>query len=369
MRQQRFSGLPAPPDGLAPGPPIAVRAALLAPFGPPSVRGNAITVDRIARGLAERGVDLRVWDLSVAPEPAVEAAVLDYRPTLLHAFHAYRLGPLAMRLTGRTGAPLLVTVTGTDVNHDLFDPERADVVRRALEGAQAIAVFDESMRTRIGGVLPDVVRRVEVVPQGVCLPAGAPFDLAARWALPPERVLFLFPAGIRTVKRPRWPLAPFDRLAARRPQARLLYVGPVLEAAEGEAFGAEIAGRRWARHLGAVPHGQMRSLFETADVVINASVSEGGMANSVLEAMAAGRPVLASDIEGNRSLVEDGVSGYLFRTEEEFEASAERLIDDPGLRRALGAAGRQALLRRYPAERELDRYVALYRRLALGHGL
>ena len=148
---------------------------------------------------------------------------------------------------------------------------------------------------------------------------------------------------------------------------RLLYVGPVLDPLEGEALRAEIARRPWAHHLGAVPHPQMRWLLEAADVVINASAAEGGMANSVLEAMAVGRAVLASDIEGHRSLVEDGITGLLFRTEEELEAGARRLIDQPGLRRALGHAGQDKLRRLYPPERELDDYLALYQRLAGAH--
>ncbi len=343
------------------------RAALLTPFAPPSVRGNAITVDRIARGLSERGLDVRVWDLSVTPEAAVEAAVGLYRPALVHAFHAFRAGPLALRLARRLDAPLLVTVTGTDANDDLVDPERAPAVRQVLEGARAIAVFHESIRERIAGALPGVVGRIAVVPQSVRLPPGEPFDLAARWPLPADRVLFLFPAGVRRVKRPRFPLAPFDRLAAGRPEVRLLYVGPVLDPLEGEALRAEIARRPWARHLGAVPHPQMRWLLEAADAVINASAAEGGMANSVLEAMAVGRAVLASDIEGHRSLVEDGITGLLFRTEEELEAGARRLIDQPGLRRALGHAGQAKLRRLYPPERELDDYLALYQRLVGAH--
>src|SRR5437879_13257776 len=74
-----------------PRPPMTLRAALLTPFAPPSVRGNAITVDRIAQGLTERGLDVRVWDLSVTPEAAVEAGGGAYRPALIHAFHAFRV--------------------------------------------------------------------------------------------------------------------------------------------------------------------------------------------------------------------------------------------------------------------------------------
>ncbi len=144
---------------------------------------------------------------------------------------------------------------------------------------------------------------------------------------------------------------------------RLLYVGPILDPEEGEALLRALRTRPWARHAGVQPHDRMWSLFEAADVIVNASISEGGMANSVLEAMAAGRPVLASDIEGNRSLVEHGLTGFLFRTEDELEMYAERLVDDAVLRRRLGEAGRLRLEHLSPAGREVGSYAALYRGL------
>ena len=85
---------------------MAARVAILAPFTPPSVRGNAVTVARIARGLSERGVALRVWDLSVREEAAVAAEVEAYRPALVHAFHAHH----PPKISTRTAAALMPDV-------------------------------------------------------------------------------------------------------------------------------------------------------------------------------------------------------------------------------------------------------------------
>jgi L-malate glycosyltransferase len=343
--------------------PMSPRVALLTPFAFPSVRGNAVTAARVARGLRGRGVELDVWDLSLRPEATVEAEVEAFRPTLVHAFHAYRAGPLALRLARRAEIPLVVTLTGTDANHDLFDPERASIVRRVLEGASRLTAFHDSIAERVAGGLPDLRGRLVVVPQSALLDTTKPFDLHARWDLPRDRDLFILPAGIRMVKRPRFPLAPLERLVARRPRVRLLYVGPTLDPDEGDALLADLRGRPWARWIGAVPHADMGGLLALGDVVLNCSISEGGMANSVLEALALGRPVLASDIEGNRSLIEDGVTGFRFRDEAEFERRAELLASDPALRARLGAAGRELVERRYPAAREIDGYLDVYRRL------
>lgn len=342
---------------------MSPRIALLTPFAFPSVRGNAITVERIAAGLRARGVDLAVWDLSVTPAAAVEAQADAFAPALIHAFHAYRVGPLALRLARRMEVPLVVTITGTDGNHDLFDPDRAPIVRRVLEGAATLAVFHASIGERIAAALPDLRDRLVTIPQAASLARTETFDLAARWALPPGRTLFVFPAGLRMVKRPDFPLEPLGRLAARLPGLRLLYAGPILDPDEGESLLRQLADRPWAHHIGAVPHTRMASLLAQADVVLNCSISEGGMANSVLEALAMGRAVLASDIEGNRSLIEDGVTGLLFRDGRDFEAGAERLARDPTLRARLGAAGRVRVETLYPPAREIDGYLGVYRRL------
>jgi glycosyltransferase involved in cell wall biosynthesis len=341
-----------------------VRAALLAPFRTASARGNAVTVDRVARRLPGRGVDLHVWDLSNQPAELVTREVMAFRPDLIHAFHALRTGPLALTLARRLEAPLVITLTGTDANHDLVDPEHASIVRGVLEDAEVITAFHTSIVQRVVDALPACGPRCVVVPQSVDLPLTAVFDLAARWALPPDRVLFLMPAGIRPVKGPRVPLAPLDALAAADPRLRLAYVGPVLDGDEAAALERELGARPWARYLGPVPHAGMASLLGQADVVLNCSVSEGGMANSLLEALAMGRAVLASDITGNRALVVHDVTGLLFRDAPDLLRQASRLAGDPALRARLGAAGQALVEHEFPIEREVQGYWNVYRQLA-----
>ena len=104
-------------------------------------------------------------------------------------------------------------------------------------------------------------------------------------------------------------------------------------------------------------------MLRVVDVVVNSSLSEGGMSNALLEAMSRGVAVLASDIAGNRSIIVDGGDGLLFTSEEDFEAKAERLIVDPDLRRRLGRKAREKIEKEFPREKEIDAYEAFYRDL------
>ena len=333
--------------------------ALLSPVYLPSLRGNSITVNRIANGLRARGVELRVWDCSTTPTGQLEVEVEAYGPELIHAFHAYRVGPLALKLSQRLKTPLLVTITGTDGNHDLFDAERSQIVRRVLAGADCVVVFQESMKEQIARELPNVAAKMVVIPQSVHLEEGPPYPLADRVALPDNTVIFLVPAGIRMVKNPLFPLGPFGRLVADYPSIRLLYAGPILEAAEGERLLGALASRTWATSLGEVPHTQMRSLLEAVHVVLNCSLSES-MPNSILEAMTCARPVLASDIEGNRSLVEDRVTGFLFADSEALEARSAQLVEDPELRQQMGLSGQASVRALFQLKREVGGYYEQY---------
>lgn len=87
-----------------------------------------------------------------------------------------------------------------------------------------------------------------------------------------------------------------------------------------------------------------------------------GLPNAVLEAMALGLPVVASDIAGNRDAVEEGATGYLVSDEMQLVERVLRLLDDDGLRERLGAAGRARVEREFTLERMLGEMAELYAR-------
>jgi glycosyltransferase involved in cell wall biosynthesis len=156
---------------------------------------------------------------------------------------------------------------------------------------------------------------------------------------------------------------PLSAAQQRHPHLRYLLAGPVIEEDEGRRVEECLRGRAWARYLGALPHEEICAILPQADVVINSSISEGGMSNAVLEAMSKAVPVLASDIEGNRSVIEDGRDGLLYRSPAEFVEKLERLITDPDLRAALGRRAQEKATRDFLLEGEIGGYLHLYRTL------
>ncbi len=150
--------------------------------------------------------------------------------------------------------------------------------------------------------------------------------------------------------------------------ARLLGTGPLDGPlrAEADALGGrvELAGAR--------THAELPAEYETAEVVVVPSVVDSagdrdGLPNVLLEAMASGRPVIASDVAAVGDAVEDGVSGLLVPPgdADALASALRRLRDDAGLRIALGAAARERVVERYDLARCTDR---LCRRLAASYG-
>lgn len=101
-------------------------------------------------------------------------------------------------------------------------------------------------------------------------------------------------------------------------------------------------------------------LYRRSDCLVNPSVYEG-MPNTVLEAMASGLPVVASDVGGNNELVIPGQTGFLFRLSEPhaLRSHLETLADRRELCRTLGARGRGVVLAEYSWVSAARRYVSL----------
>ncbi len=340
-----------------------MQIALITPFYYPSVRGNSVTVQRIASGLRERGHRVEVYSLEAFQDRReIPLAIRAFDPDLLHGFHAFATGDLVMVEARRAEVPALVTITGTDVNVDLFDPERRGKVVETLRQTSGIVAFHETIQEKLLKEIPELGGRIRIIRQTVACDER-PDDYRARWGLSPRHCIFFFAAGIRKVKNLPFCVPSLSRLQARYPDLRVLYAGPILEAEEGKRLLNLLAGNDWARYLGEVPHEEVCSMLQEVDVVVNSSLSEGGMSNALLEAMNGGVAVLAADIEGNRSIVEDEVDGLLFASEEDFERKAERLILDPDLRRRLGSQAKAKIEKEFCREREIDAYEQFYRDL------
>lgn len=103
------------------------------------------------------------------------------------------------------------------------------------------------------------------------------------------------------------------------------------------------------------------SFFRSIHIYVQPSFAEG-LPNSVMEAMAAQRPVVVSDIGGNNDLVEEGVNGLLFGAGDASTLSSQlaRLIDEPEMSNQLANSGRQLIVERYGFESISRQLAELY---------
>lgn len=339
--------------------------ALVTPYYFPSVRGNSITVQRIESGLRDQGLTVQVFSLDQQDRDAILAGLRRLRPDVVHGFHATTTGPLVVEAVRDLDVPAVITLTGTDVNLDLFDPARRPVALEVLEAARAIVVFHASIRNKLVREVPATGPRLHVIGQTVQCDEKV-YDLRGKLGLGPGDLVCFQPAGIRRVKNIPFAIPPLRTLQRRHAHLKYVLAGPVIEADEGERVEAMLRELPWAFYLGAVSHDELCAILDSVEVVINSSLSEGGMSNAVLEAMSKGVPVLASDIEGNRSVIVDGHDGFLFGSGAEFLDKAGRLLEDPALRYTIGRRAMQKIAAQFSLEGEIGGHLRLYQSLVAG---
>jgi glycosyltransferase involved in cell wall biosynthesis len=333
-----------------------MRVALISPYSVGPGRGNITTVRRIAAHLPETGCQAAQIPLDILDFAQRQERVKRLNPRLLHAFHAFHCGPIARQLARSLGIPYLITITGSD----LFDPAMRDdpATRQAIAGAAAVTCFDPLVARRLMELFPDGSARTVVILQGVePLPVAELFPRAA------TEFLILLPAALRPVKGVVEAVDALTPLAGEFPSMRLLLAGGALDPEYSRIVGKMAAGLPWVRLLGDVPHERMGDIYTAADLVLNSSHFEGGMANSLLEAMVMARPVAARDVPGNRSLVRHGRTGWLYGSDDGMRGVVRLLMADPDLRSAVAERGREYVLRRCSPSREARRYAGVYGRI------
>ncbi|WP_139173476.1 glycosyltransferase family 4 protein [Geodermatophilus telluris] len=308
--------------------------------------GGRITTGNMVRTVRDA---FAVWRSSGGQD------VVHVHSALAPAVTVIRAALLALAARVR-GCAVVIHAHGGNIQTWLTTPWRRALLRVAvLPAHRVVAVWTagfEALRT----VLPE--HRVALIDNGVPLGdfSGPPS------AHQPPRVLYV---GLLTPRKGVVDLLTAARLLRERGVAHELWLlggtpdeGPAAEAEVRAVLDADV------RVLGTRPPEQMPAAFADADVFCLPSWWEA-MPLSVLEAMAAGLPVVASDVGDIGRAVADGVTGYVVpaKDPDQLAAALERLLVDPELRRRMGAAGRERVKAMFSSDVTAREVSALYRRL------
>jgi len=152
----------------------------------------------------------------------------------------------------------------------------------------------------------------------------------------------LFVGRLEKRKGVKYLLQAFAEVKKEMPEPRLLIVGPPTRAARGYRRWVAEAGLPDVEFIGYVTYDELARYHHTADIVVAPATGNESQGIVLLEAMAAGRPLVASNIEGYASVVTHGVEGLLVTPKDAHSLAAAlvELLADPDRRREMGENGR-----------------------------
>lgn len=293
--------------------------------------------------------------LSLGSVMALRAVIARERPDIvhLHASRAHVLGSAAAKLAG---AKVVIATRRMD------DPIKMIWPNTRAYGAWTTAIV------AISGAVRDVMVDCGVDPAKIHLVSSGTDisrfenvtcdpDLRASLGVHPSTAIVCAAATLAERKGIRYLIEAAAILKANSTPVHLVIAGDGEQRAELERLVRDLGVS--ASFVGFYP--DMPTLLATADVFVMASLSEG-LGVAVLEAMAAGKPVVASAVGGLRESVVDGVTGYSIRPADS-RALADaigKIISNPALAAEFGSAGRARARANYGLENMARGNEALY---------
>jgi glycosyltransferase involved in cell wall biosynthesis len=235
----------------------------------------------------------------------------------------------------------------------------ADVVLANSEGLGGMLESDDRVPKRKIRVVRNFLNESAFNPLDVVERAR----LLAEIGVPGDATVVGNVANLSPVKDQQTLIRAFASVAGRQPSLHLVIFGEGACRAELEREASELG-------VGGRVHMPGRrsnepNLHQLFDISIHSSVSEG-LPNAILEAMAAGRPVVATAVGATGDAVEDGVTGLLAppSNPEALGRAVESLLTDPNRAREMGARGRRRARERYSQAPVLESLGRVYEELA-----
>ena len=226
-----------------------------------------------------------------------------FKPDVLVAYWVYPDGYAALRVARSLGVPCVVGALGSDIH--VRSGFNTLMTKRTIAGAHALVTVSEAMRQTAIADLGADPARVHTIVNGFNTSVFGPGDQqkarAELGVTATERVIvyvgrFVEAKGLREL------VAAFRQLASSDERARLVFIGDGVMKSQLLALldSSDLAGK--VRVPGGLPPEKVAQWICAADVLTLPSWSEG-YPNVVVEALACGRPVVATDVGGTREIV------------------------------------------------------------------
>jgi len=238
-------------------------------------------------------------------------------------------------------------------------------VRAVLGRVSKMIVLGETLRSIFAGLLPD--DRLAVVPNGVeVAPEGGP--RSAQRPGQPVRMLHL--TTLNRMKGTLILLAAIPTVLSHRRDVEFVFAGSWSHEFHRQTAEWYIARHRlnpFVRFLGQVTGPDKQACLRAADIFVFPGIQQEGQPLVVLEAMAAGLPIIFTNQGCLRETVVDGECGIETYTEDPYDL-ARRLcfmLEHPEIRRRLGESARRRCRQLFSRERHIDRMIQVFREVAL----
>jgi len=302
------------------------------------------------------------WQISDPEQRTLLAILSDTRARLLHIY----FGHIAVHLLPliRTWKnPSIVSFHGADVMVDMNKPAYREATLQMLDAVTLVLVRSESLRRALVdfGCDPE---KIEIQRTGIPLE-----EFPFRQRVFPNSGEWHFVQAGRLIEKKGLPVTirAFEVFVRQYPNAtlRIAGEGPLLRELEMLARELKIAQR--VSFTGFLSQEQLREIYYRSHIFLHPSQTgrdgnQEGIPNSMLEAMATGLPVFATDHGGIPEAVEQGVSGVLVPERDEF-ALVETLLNavqDPDLLSRIAYAGASAVRKKFDLQQQAQRLEEIY---------
>jgi glycosyltransferase involved in cell wall biosynthesis len=330
--------------------------------------GDESAIDQEARIIRSHGFRLGDYGYYLGMGYSREAQALLAQMDVVHCHHLFMSVEMAHRYAR---CPIVYTNhTRYDLYTGAYTPlpqPAADAIMRQLwpeftDLADVVIAPSEGVRQ----VMIDfgVRRPTRVIENGIDLePFLRPRQPRSKadYGLPESAQLLVFVGRLSSEKNVDILLQQFKVARELSPDLHLALFGKGPLEAELRQLAQELNIAPWVHFCGVVAYGEVGDWLAAADAFVTASTSEVHPL-TVIEAMAAGKPIAAIHSPGIADTVESGVTGFLTSEVNGLDAAMVALAADPARARSMGAAAREAS-RRYDIRRTVARTVELYEEL------